>query len=116
MRAGRQRCGLLNHACFQEGQHIPWESGITAVTPLNRNRWNLNIEATLSFQKQRRAQLRIFISQHQWKGGQPTEKESSITAMTAAYPCRRYLCSFLACRLSCFWHHPNGCTCQFCGG
>lgn len=22
----------------------------TAVTPLNRNRWNLNIEATLSFQ------------------------------------------------------------------
>jgi hypothetical protein len=27
---------LLNHTCFQEGQRIPWESAITAVTPLNR--------------------------------------------------------------------------------
>jgi hypothetical protein len=67
---------FLNHTCFREGQRIPWESGITAVTPLNRNRWNLNIEATLSFQKQHRAQLRIFISEHQWKGGRPTEKEA----------------------------------------
>ncbi|PVH67870.1 hypothetical protein DL98DRAFT_564766 [Cadophora sp. DSE1049] len=67
---------FLNHACFQEGQRIPWESGITAVTPLNRNRWNLNMEATVSFQKQRRAQLRIFISEHQWKGAQPSEKEA----------------------------------------
>lgn len=67
---------FLNHACFQEGQRIPWGSGITAVTPLNRNRWNLNIEATLSFQKQHRAQLRIFISEHRWIGGQPSEKEA----------------------------------------
>jgi hypothetical protein len=67
---------FLNDTCFLEGQRIPWESGITAVTPLNRNRWNLNIEATLSFQKQRRVQLRIFISEYQWKGGQPTEQEA----------------------------------------
>jgi hypothetical protein len=41
--------GFLNSRCYQEGQRIPWESGITVVTPLNRNRWNLNVEAVLSF-------------------------------------------------------------------
>ena len=60
--------------CYREGERIPWESGITVVTPLNRNRWNLNIEGTLSFQKQHGTQMRIFISEHQWKGGQPTEE------------------------------------------
>lgn len=40
---------LLNGRCYQEGRRIPWESGITVVAPLNRNRWNLNIEATLAF-------------------------------------------------------------------
>jgi hypothetical protein len=67
---------LLNRACYQEGRRIPWETGITVVTPLNRNRWNLNIEATLSFQRQHQAQMRIFISEHRWKGGQPTEEEA----------------------------------------
>ncbi|EKG08957.1 DNA helicase PIF1 ATP-dependent [Macrophomina phaseolina MS6] len=37
---------LLNSTCYREGRRIPWESGITVVTTLNRNRWNLNIEAT----------------------------------------------------------------------
>jgi hypothetical protein len=41
---------LLNARCYQEGRQIPWETGITVVTPLNRNRWNLNMEATLAFQ------------------------------------------------------------------
>jgi hypothetical protein len=67
---------LLNRTCYQEGRRIPWESGMTAVTPLNRNRWNLNIEATLSYQKQHQVQLRIFISEHKWKLGQPTEEEA----------------------------------------
>ena len=46
------------------------------VTPLNRNRWNLNTEAILSFQRQHQRQLRIFISEHKWKNGQPTEEEA----------------------------------------
>ncbi|KAF2175488.1 hypothetical protein K469DRAFT_724119 [Zopfia rhizophila CBS 207.26] len=50
--------------------------GITVVTPLNRNRWNLNVEATLSFQRERHAQLRIFISEHKWTSGEPTEEEA----------------------------------------
>ena len=66
---------LLNSTCYQEGRRIPWESGITVVTPLNRNRWNLNIEAALSFQVQTRAQMRIFISEHIWLGGRPKEAE-----------------------------------------
>jgi hypothetical protein len=67
---------FLNSICYQEGRRIPWRSGTTVVTPLNRNRWNLNIEATLSFQRQSQALLQIFISEHKWKGGQPTEEEA----------------------------------------
>ncbi|KAM5349348.1 hypothetical protein ACJ41O_005853 [Fusarium nematophilum] len=67
---------LLNSRCYQEGRRIPWESGITVVTPLNRNRWNLNMEAILAFQRQHQATLRIFISDHKWKDGQPTEEEA----------------------------------------
>ncbi|KAF1807883.1 hypothetical protein P152DRAFT_463107, partial [Eremomyces bilateralis CBS 781.70] len=67
---------FLNDTCYQEGRRIPWESGITVITPLNRNRWNLNVEATLSFQRQRQSVLRIFMSEHKWKDGQPTEEEA----------------------------------------
>ncbi len=55
---------LLNTRCYQEGQSIPWESDITIVTPLNRNCWNLNLEATLAFQKQKQATMHIFLAEH----------------------------------------------------
>ncbi|KID59322.1 arrestin domain-containing protein, partial [Metarhizium hybridum] len=67
---------LLNNRCYKEGKSIPWETGITVVTPLNRNRWNLNMEATVAFQTQRQALLRIFLSEHKWVDGQPTEEEA----------------------------------------
>ncbi|EXU94845.1 helitron helicase-like domain protein [Metarhizium robertsii] len=67
---------LLNDRCYEEGKRIPWETGITVVTPLNRNRWNLNMEATVAFQRQRQATLRIFLSEHKWVDGQPTEEEA----------------------------------------
>ncbi|KAM5357575.1 hypothetical protein ACJZ2D_016120 [Fusarium nematophilum] len=67
---------IIVEDCIEEGRRIPWESGITVVTPLNRNRWNLNIEATLAFQRQWQAPLRIFVSEHKWKDGQPTEEEA----------------------------------------
>jgi hypothetical protein len=66
---------LLNSRCHVEGTDIPWESGITVVTPLNRNRWNLNVEATLAFQKQQQVALYIFVSEYRWADGQPTEEE-----------------------------------------
>ncbi|XP_044718819.1 PIF1-like helicase domain-containing protein [Hirsutella rhossiliensis] len=58
------------------GARIPWETGITVVTPLNRNRWNLNMEASLAFQIQQRSTVRIFLSEHKWKDGLPTEEEA----------------------------------------
>ncbi|PNH49352.1 hypothetical protein VD0003_g7784 [Verticillium dahliae] len=67
---------FLNSRCYRKNRPIPWESGVTVVTPLNRNRWNLNVEEALCFQKAREAQLRIFISEHRWKDGEPTEEEA----------------------------------------
>lgn len=67
---------FLNNECYREGRRIPWESGITVVSPLNKNRWNLNFEGTLSFQRQQQALLRIFISEHKWKDVEPTEEEA----------------------------------------
>src|SRR5262249_16221157 len=64
---------FLNNECYREGRRIPWESGIIVVSPLNKNRWNLNFEGTLSFQSQQQALLRIFISEHKWKDEEPTE-------------------------------------------
>lgn len=66
---------LINRRCYREGARIPWETGITVVTPLNRNRWNLNMEAGISFRKQQNIQMRIFMSEHKWRGT-PTEEEA----------------------------------------
>ncbi|KAM4062081.1 ATP-dependent DNA helicase PIF1 [Hirsutella rhossiliensis] len=66
--------GLLKR--IRQGQADPWETGITVVTPLNRNRWNLNMEASLAFRVQQRSTMRIFISEHKWKEGLPTEEEA----------------------------------------
>jgi len=49
----RSDVDILNSMWYREGRRIPWEMGITVVTPLNRNRWNLNVEAVLSFQRRR---------------------------------------------------------------
>ncbi|KAM4061888.1 PIF1-like helicase [Hirsutella rhossiliensis] len=42
----------------------------------SRNRWNLNMEASLAFQIQQRSTVRIFLSEHKWKDGLPTEEEA----------------------------------------
>ncbi|KAM4067070.1 PIF1-like helicase [Hirsutella rhossiliensis] len=72
----RTDLNLLNSRCYREGRRIPWETGITVVTPLNRNRWNLNMEASLAFRVQQRSTMRIFISEHKWKEELPTEEEA----------------------------------------
>ncbi|XP_044714585.1 PIF1-like helicase domain-containing protein [Hirsutella rhossiliensis] len=53
---------LLNSRCYRPGRRIPWETGLTVVTPLNRNRWNLNLEAALAFRERRRTAARVFLS------------------------------------------------------
>ncbi|OAQ59512.1 ATP-dependent DNA helicase PIF1 [Purpureocillium lilacinum] len=70
---------LLTSRCYREGRRIPWETGIMVVTPLNRNRWNLNLEASMAFQVQRQSPMRIFVSEHKWRDGIPTEEEAIMT-------------------------------------
>ncbi|KAM4056467.1 PIF1-like helicase [Hirsutella rhossiliensis] len=67
---------LLNSRCHRPGRRIPWETGLTVVTPLNRNRWNLNLEAALAFRARRRTAARVFLSEHKWREGLPTEEEA----------------------------------------
>lgn len=67
---------LLNSRCYREGWRIPWGTGITVATPLNKNRWNLNMEASLAFQARQRSTMRIFLSEHKGKEGLPTEEEA----------------------------------------
>ncbi|XP_044720066.1 PIF1-like helicase domain-containing protein [Hirsutella rhossiliensis] len=67
---------LLNSRCYRPGRRIPWETGLTVVTPLNRNRWNLNLEAALAFREGRRTAARVFLSEHKWRDGVPTEEEA----------------------------------------
>ncbi|KJZ68701.1 hypothetical protein HIM_11915 [Hirsutella minnesotensis 3608] len=67
---------LLKSRCYREERRIPWETGITVTTPPNRNRWNLNMEASLAFRVQQRSMMRIFISEHKWKEELPTEEEA----------------------------------------
>jgi hypothetical protein len=74
---------LLNSRCFQEGRAIPWGRGITVVTPLNSNRWSLNMDAVLAFQRHHQKPVRIFLPQHRW--GKPstlpvTEEEATLMA------------------------------------
>ncbi|KAF6802740.1 hypothetical protein CPLU01_16143, partial [Colletotrichum plurivorum] len=79
IRAGQQNAedvDLLNTECYRPQATIPWETGITVVTPLNRNRWNLNMEATLHFQRQHDARLHIFTAEHTWPDDNPTEEEA----------------------------------------
>ncbi|KAM4064151.1 PIF1-like helicase [Hirsutella rhossiliensis] len=66
----------LNSRCHRPGRRIPWETGLTVVTPLNRNRWNLNLEAALAFRARRRTAARVFLSEHKWREGLPTEEEA----------------------------------------
>ncbi|KAG7413173.1 ATP-dependent DNA helicase PIF1 [Fusarium oxysporum f. sp. raphani] len=72
----RSDMDLLNRTCYREKRRIVWAPGLTVVTPLNRNRWNLNIEASLCFRKNRQSLLRVFVSEHRWKEGEPTEEEA----------------------------------------
>ncbi|RYP06269.1 hypothetical protein DL764_003245 [Monosporascus ibericus] len=67
---------LLNSSCYRKGTRIPWETRITVITPLNRNRWSLNLEGTGAFQKQRGEMMHIFISEHKWKDGEPSKKKA----------------------------------------
>ncbi|KAM4067987.1 hypothetical protein HRG_009706 [Hirsutella rhossiliensis] len=72
--SGQSAAALASTAELRAAIVTEW--AFTVVTPLNRNRWNLNMEANLAFRVQDRSTMRTFISEHRWKEGLPKEEEA----------------------------------------
>lgn len=53
---------------------LGWEHGTRAITPRNKSRWRMNMDATLCFAKSHAQVCRIFISAHTWTATDPEEK------------------------------------------
>ncbi|KJZ69333.1 hypothetical protein HIM_11273 [Hirsutella minnesotensis 3608] len=65
-----------NHDRGDAGRANACSRGPGAAEIVETNRWNLNMEASLAFQVRQRSMMRIFISEHKWKDGMPTEEEA----------------------------------------
>ncbi|KAM5344579.1 hypothetical protein ACJ41O_013114 [Fusarium nematophilum] len=69
LRAGtqtREDFDLLNTRFVGRSQ-ITFKAGLRAITPLNRNRWSLNMEALIDWARFHRRHISIFISTHTWR-------------------------------------------------
>ncbi|KAH7237966.1 hypothetical protein B0J15DRAFT_569733 [Fusarium solani] len=69
VRAGTQTnedLDLLNTRLVDRSQ-ITFKAGLRAITPLNRNRWSLNMEALIDWARFHRRHISIFISTHTWR-------------------------------------------------
>ncbi|KAJ3552042.1 hypothetical protein NPX13_g11212 [Xylaria arbuscula] len=69
IRAGvqtRQDLDLLNTNLVDRSQ-ITFNSGLRAITPLNRNRWSLNMEAVVDWARFNKRHISIFVSMHTWR-------------------------------------------------
>ena len=70
VRAGtqtQQDLDLLNTKLVDRSQ-ISFHDGLRAITPLNRNRWNLNMEAVVDWARFHGRHISIFVSTHTWRG------------------------------------------------
>jgi hypothetical protein len=59
---------LLNTKVIDRSQ-ITFRNGLRAITPLNRNRWSLNMEAVVDWARFNKRHISIFISAHTWRNG-----------------------------------------------
>ncbi|OAQ58557.1 PIF1 protein [Purpureocillium lilacinum] len=48
---------------------ITFHNGLRAITPLNRNRWALNMEAVVGWARFHKRDIGIFVSTHTWRNG-----------------------------------------------
>lgn len=81
VRAGlqtQQDLDLLN-AKLVDRSEIAFHSGLRAVTPLNRNRWNLNTEAVVDWARFNKRHISIFVSGHTWRSGTMSPSEIART-------------------------------------
>ncbi|KAJ3561011.1 hypothetical protein NPX13_g9105 [Xylaria arbuscula] len=46
---------------------ITFHSGLRAITPLNRNRWNFNMEAVVDWARLNKRHISVFVSAHTWR-------------------------------------------------
>ncbi|KAM4062509.1 ATP-dependent DNA helicase PIF1 [Hirsutella rhossiliensis] len=67
-RQTRQDLDLLNANIVGRSQ-ITFDNGLRAITPLNRTRWALNMEAVVGWARFNKQHIRIFISTHTWRNG-----------------------------------------------
>ncbi|XP_044714443.1 ATP-dependent DNA helicase PIF1 [Hirsutella rhossiliensis] len=71
VRNGRQThedLSLLNANIVGRSQ-ITFHDGLRAITPLNRTRWALNMEAVVGWARFNKRHIRIFVSTHTWRNG-----------------------------------------------
>lgn len=69
VRAGKQTeqdLALLNTKLLDRSR-ITFHDGLRAITPLNRNRWSLNMEAVVDWARFNKKHISIFISTHTWR-------------------------------------------------
>ena len=52
-----------------------FSTGLRAITPLNRNRWQLNIAAVVEWARYHRKHISIFLSTHAWDSATTSEDE-----------------------------------------
>ncbi|XP_044718675.1 RmlC-like jelly roll fold protein [Hirsutella rhossiliensis] len=67
-RQTQQDLSLLNANIVGRSQ-ITFHDGLRAITPLNRTRWALNMEAVVGWARFNRQHIRIFVSTHTWRNG-----------------------------------------------
>ncbi|KAG6996878.1 ATP-dependent DNA helicase pfh1 [Fusarium oxysporum f. sp. conglutinans] len=58
---------------------IAFKDGLRAITPLNRNRWNLNMEAVADWARFNKRHISIFVSTHTWRSGTLSQNEIART-------------------------------------
>lgn len=61
------------NANIVDRSQITFHSGLRAITPLNRTRWALNMEAVLGWARFHRRHISIFVSTHTWRSGLPPQ-------------------------------------------
>lgn len=70
--------GLLNTRLMDRSR-TTFKGGLRAITPLNRNRWSLNMEAVVDWVRFRRRHISVFISTHARRDRAPSPQEVAQT-------------------------------------
>ncbi|KAJ3518612.1 hypothetical protein NM208_g14453 [Fusarium decemcellulare] len=81
VRAGTQTVedyDLLNTKLVYRSQ-ITFKDGLRAITPLNRNRWSLNMEAIVDWARFHQRHISVFVSAHTWRSTALSQDEIAQT-------------------------------------